>query len=120
MLTIIAAGQTVALALFGAAVAWAAVRAGDFGLAVAVELVVYGFFLVALAVMALGLARGRLGVLPGLLLAQVFGLAAAWLLFGSDVLLLRCAGAALALSCLTGLVLGGRLVAEAPRRGSHE
>lgn len=118
VLTVIAAGQAVALALFVAAVAWAAVRAGDLGLAVGMELVVYGFFLAALAVIARGLARGRLAVLPGFLLAQVFGLAAARLLFGSDALLLRWAGAALALSCLTGLVLGGRLVAAAPRRGS--
>lgn len=111
-LAAIAGGQAAALAVFVAAVAWASVRAGVFGVAVGGELLVYGTFLLALGFIARGLARGSTGVLSGFLLAQLFGLAAAWLLLVSDAVLLRGAGAMLAISCLAGLVLGIRRAAS--------
>ena len=98
----IAVGQFVALAAFFAAVLISALGTRSFQVTTLVEVLLYAVAVLALGLVARGLWRGRAGVRTAFLAFQIFGLPAAWQLWGSDQAGYRIAGVLLAVSCLVG------------------
>ncbi|MGV1004628.1 MAG: hypothetical protein ACOYEV_07645 [Candidatus Nanopelagicales bacterium] len=107
----IASAQFAALTVFSAAVTVGAVAGRSWQFAIVLEVLLYALALVALGIIARGLWHGQAVVRTGFLLFQVFGLPAAWQLWGSDLAGFRIAGAALAFTCLLGAWLALRSAA---------
>lgn len=101
----IAVVETAGLAVLVGSIAISAARAGSGLSALASELLVYASFLGAMLLICRGLWRRRSWARTPFLMAQMFGLVAAWLFVRADAPVTKVSGLVLAAVSVLGIVL---------------